>query len=202
MANKIQTIVGIDEVGRGPLAGPITICACSVPWGFDFAHFEGIRDSKKLSAQKRREWFEKIYKLKDRELLSFALASVGAGEIDSMGLTHSLKKAISTVLHELKSDPETTEVRLDGSLYAPEIFSMQRTIIKGDEKEPVISAASIIAKVTRDKMMEDYSLKYPGYGFDEHKGYGTAAHMKALHALGPSPIHRRLFLRKFLEAAV
>ena len=111
-----------------------------------------------------------------------------------MGLSHCIKKAVRNVLDELATNPLEVEVRLDGSLFAPREFVFQRTIIKGDEKEPIISAASIIAKVTRDKMMEEFAREYPLYGFEEHKGYGTAAHKKAIRAYGATPIHRKSFL--------
>ena len=140
-------LVGIDEVGRGPLAGPITLCALCVKDNFDFKNFSGIKDSKKLSPQKREEWFDKISKLCSDGHVSFALSSVASDEIDSMGLSHCVKKAIRNILRELALSPLETEIRLDGSLYAPKEFIFQKTIIKGDEKEPVIGAASIVAKV-------------------------------------------------------
>ena len=192
----MRFLVGIDEVGRGPLAGPVTLCALCVKEDFDFEYFKGIKDSKKLSAQKREEWFGKMSQLRTAGLVSFALSSVSAEEIDSMGLSHCIKKAIRTILDELTLSPLETEIRLDGSLYAPQEFIFQKTIIKGDEKEPVISAASIVAKVTRDKMMTEYAEQYPLYGFDENKGYGTALHRKAIERYGISPIHRKSFLKK------
>ncbi len=194
----MRFLVGIDEVGRGPLAGPITLCACRVEEGFDFENFKKIKDSKKLSPQKRREWFQKISALRAEGLVTFALSSVSAEEIDSKGLSHCIKKAVRNILDDLAASPLETEVRLDGSLYAPREFLFQKTIIRGDEKEPVIAAASIIAKVTRDKMMEDFALEYPLYGFEENKGYGTAAHKKAIRAYGITPIHRKSFLSKDL----
>ncbi len=197
----MRFIVGIDEVGRGPLAGPITLCACRVESDFDFSHFKKIKDSKKLSPQKRRQWFEKISALRADGLVTFALSSVSAEEIDSKGLSHCVKKAVRNILDELAASPLETEIRLDGSLYAPQEFIFQKTIIKGDEKEPIIAAASIIAKVSRDKMMEDFAREYPLYGFEEHKGYGTAAHKKAIRAYGISPIHRKSFLKKILATA-
>jgi ribonuclease HII len=187
-------LIGIDEVGRGPLAGPVTLCACMVPQDFDFSHLEGIKDSKKLSEKKRDEWFKKIDGLRASDGLLFAISSVSANEIDTIGISPCIKKAIREILSELKVNPSDVEVRLDGSLSAPTEFTFQTTIIKGDEKEPVISAASIIAKVTRDKMMNEYAIKYPLYGFDGHKGYGTAKHMKAIREHGLSPIHRKTFI--------
>lgn len=196
--NGIRTIVGIDEVGRGPLAGPVTVCAFSVPHYFDLSLLSGIKDSKKLSAQKREEWYQKLYVFKENKQVSFAVSSVSAIEIDTMGISHCLKKAIRMAIDDLAVDPNITEVRLDGSLYAPKEFRFQTTIIKGDEKEPVISAASIIAKVTRDRMMVDYGLQFPEYGFENHKGYGTDSHRKAIKLSGLTPIHRKTFLTRIM----
>jgi len=190
----LRFLVGIDEVGRGPLAGPITLCAFSVANGFDFENLKNIKDSKKLSPQKRQEWFEKISKLRAQGAVTFALSSVAAEEIDTMGLSHCVRKAIRNILTELHNHPLETEIRLDGSLYAPREFIFQKTIIKGDEKEPVIAAASIVAKVTRDRYMDELAKIYPLYGFEEHKGYGTANHRKAIKKYGPTPFHRKTFL--------
>jgi ribonuclease HII len=191
-------IVGIDEVGRGPLAGPVTICACKVARGFDFARFKGIKDSKQLSAQKREEWFHKLSELKSAGELDFAHASVSAEEIDGAGIVKAIEKAIHVSLDALALVPEATEVFLDGSLKAPKRFAIQQTIIKGDEKIPIISAASIVAKVMRDRHMEEQSRLYPDYGFESHKGYGTDAHCRAIRKFGVSPIHRKSFLSNIL----
>lgn len=199
MSQKITHIVGIDEVGRGPLAGPVTLCACCVLNTFDFDHFKNIKDSKKLSPQKREEWFKKISDLKSNGELDFAHFSVTAAEIDAAGISFAIKKAIHECLHALDLDPEKTEIFLDGSLKAPEQFEIQQTIIKGDEKIPIISAASIVAKVTRDRFMEEQASIYPDYGFGEHKGYGTAYHRKAIRKHGPTPLHRKSFLGNVLS---
>lgn len=198
MSLKIIHTVGIDEVGRGPLAGPVTICACRVAHDFDFDNFKGIKDSKKLSAQKREEWFLKISALKSKGEIEFAHASVSAAEIDSVGISKAIEKAIHVSLDALSLVPESTQILLDGSLRAPKKFLMQETIIKGDEKIPLISAASIIAKVIRDRHMEEQAILYPAYGFENHKGYGTDEHCKAIRKLGVSPIHRRTFLTRIL----
>lgn len=190
---NITHIVGIDEVGRGPLAGPLTICACKVARGFDFKKFKGIKDSKQLSPQKREKWFIKISSLKTQGELDFALSSVSAEEIDGMGLSWAIKKAISKCLKVLCLLPETVHVKLDGSLKAPKKFIFQETIIKGDEKESIIAAASIIAKVTRDGFMTEQAKIYPVYGFEKHKGYGTSDHFKSIRKFGVSPIHRKSF---------
>ncbi|MBX4209230.1 ribonuclease HII [Candidatus Parcubacteria bacterium] len=195
---KTIHIVGIDEVGRGPLAGPVTVCACRVARDFDFSNFDGIRDSKKLSPQKREEWFLKISGLKSKGELEFAHASVAAPEIDAIGISKAIEKAIHLCLDALGLAPESTEIFLDGSLKAPKKFLVQQTIIKGDEKIPIISAASIVAKVMRDRHMEEQALLYPAYGFENHKGYGTDEHRKAIRKLGTSPIHRKSFLSKII----
>lgn len=197
--NMVTHLVGIDEVGRGPLAGPVTVCACSVPRDFDFEHFTGIKDSKKLSAQKRQEWFAKISELKSKGELNFAVASISAKEIDSIGIAPAIRKALAESLEALALDPVNTEIFLDGSLKAPAQYKIQQTIIKGDEKIPLISAASIVAKVTRDKYMEDQALLYPEYGFEKHKGYGTALHCKAIKKYGPSLLHRKSFLVNIMK---
>ncbi len=196
--SKILHIVGIDEVGRGPLAGPVTICACKIKTTFKQAYFKGIKDSKQLSAQKREEWFSKIADLKEKGELDFAFSSVSASDIDLIGITTAIRKAVKRALQALKLDPETTRVILDGSLKAPEEFLIQETIIKGDEKIPVISAASIVAKVVRDRFMEKQAKVFPGYGFENHKGYGTVEHRKNISRLGATRIHRVTFLSRIL----
>jgi ribonuclease HII len=197
---KVSHIVGIDEVGRGPLAGPVTVCACVVGVDFDMSVFKGIKDSKKLSAPKREEWLTKILALKDGGSLNFAHVSIPASEIDSIGIAVAIKKALKESLMALALNPKTTQILLDGSLYAPVEFTNQETIIKGDEKVPVISAASIVAKVTRDQFMEEQGKLYPVYGFETHKGYGTAAHITAIKKHGISPIHRKSFLTNILKS--
>jgi len=195
---SIKNIIGIDEVGRGPLAGPVTLCACVVPHDFDFSLFDGIKDSKKLSEKKRMEWHAKISEMKAKEILDFAHASIPASEIDRLGISHAIDEAIRLCLEELGVEPGLVEVRLDGALKAPKQFTNQRTIIKGDEKEPVISAASIVAKVIRDRYMTEIAITYPNYGFDSHKGYGTAFHIRAIKQDGVSPIHRMSFLKNII----
>lgn len=187
--------MGIDEVGRGPLAGPLTVCACKVPYTFDFSHFKGIKDSKKLSPKKREGWFAKISDFRARGELDFALSSVPSTEIDEMGVAFAIKKALSRVLETMSLAPESTLIKLDGALRAPEKFLFQETIIKGDEKIPIISAASIVAKVTRDRHMEEQARLYPEYSFEKHKGYGTSEHFKLIHKYGLSPIHRKSFCK-------
>lgn len=196
---EITHIIGIDEVGRGPLAGPVTLCACAVPSDFELSHFDGIRDSKKLSEKKREEWHAKISVLKAASKLDFAHASIAASEIDKMGISRAIEEAVRLCLAELALDPAQVEVRLDGALKAPKEYRNQKTIIKGDEKEPVISAASIVAKVVRDGYMTEMGAAYPAYGFDKHKGYGTASHIRAIKESGVSPLHRLSFLKNIIR---
>ncbi|MDE1874893.1 MAG: ribonuclease HII [Patescibacteria group bacterium] len=195
---NITHIVGIDEVGRGPLAGPVTISACRIPVHFDSSRFKGIKDSKQLSAQKREEWFHRLSEWRSKGELDFAHASVSAEEIDSVGIARAIEKAIHVALDALSADPASTKILLDGSLHAPKRFIIQETIIKGDEKIPIISAASIIAKVIRDRYMDTQAVIYPAYGFENHKGYGTDEHRRAIRKLGILPIHRRTFLTRIV----
>ena len=180
----------------------MTVCACAIPSDFDLSKFSNIKDSKKLSAAKRDEWFAVITGMRDRGELDFAFTSIPPEEIDAIGIAVAIQKALDAslarVVDSLGLQPESVEVMLDGSLRAPERFARQQTIIKGDEKVPVISAASIVAKVMRDRHMDEMAVVYPDYGLEKHKGYGTSAHCLAIRRLGPSPIHRRSFLRNFL----
>src|SRR3989344_8724790 len=172
-------VIGIDEVGRGPLAGPITVGAVATKGRIDF--LRGIKDSKKLSAKQREEWLSKI---KEKQLkyrnFEIALASVGVSTIDKIGISASARLAVGRCLKKLKIKNKNHKILLDGSLYAPRTYQNQKTIIKGDEQIPLIAAASIIAKVARDRMMVRLHNRYPRYGFATHKGYGTAIHRAAL----------------------
>ena len=192
---KIRHIVGIDEVGRGPIAGPLAVGACSVPVDFDFSFCNGIRDSKKLTAKVRETWEQKIILAKKEGRLSYAVTFVSRAMIDTRGLSYAIKKALMSSLKKVASDSSSTQVLLDGGLKAPSEFIYQKTIIKGDEKEPVISLASIVAKVARDRHMMKLSKRYPHYDFHVHKGYGTRAHYQKLKRYGLSPEHRRSFLK-------
>jgi ribonuclease HII len=198
--SKITHIVGIDEVGRGPLAGPVTLCACAALHGFDMDNLKGIKDSKKLTEAKREEWFAKISGWRSDGALDFAHFSVSATDIDAFGISKAIQKSIAECLEALNLPHETTQIFLDGSLKAPAKFVLQETIIKGDEKIPIISAASIIAKVNRDRYMEEQGKLYPAYGFEKHKGYGTSVHIAAIKKHGTSPLHRKSFLKNIIGA--
>lgn len=197
---KHKFIVGIDEVGRGPLAGPVAVGACVISVldnqclikeGF----FKDVKDSKKLSGEKREEWLDRMNKLKVRGFLDYYVAFVSNKIIDEKGLTHSIKSALKETLEKLKIKPADSMILLDGGLKAPEEFIFQQTIIKGDEKKPIISLASIAAKVARDRKMVAYSKKFPQYGFEIHKGYGTLLHRQNIKKQGLSELHRKSFCK-------
>ena len=192
-------IVGIDEAGRGPVAGPIAVGAVCAPTTTKIQHeffAKGIRDSKKLTVGKRERLFEWIQHHDD---LRHVVAMVGPRVIDREGIMAATNVAIWRALRRVvPSDVDKSEVLvlLDGGLRAPEDFVNQATIIKGDEKEPLIALASVVAKVSRDAKMRQLSFEYPEYGFDGHKGYGTKEHYKALRKFGLCGSHRRSFLTR------
>ena len=195
---KERWIIGIDEVGRGPLAGPVTLAAVAARVNYESGimnyGLKGIRDSKKLSPKKRKEW-EKVVK----QNFLFAIVSVSHSVIDKNGISYAIHKAVARCLKKLDAKYEIRDTRyeilLDGSLHAPSEYKNQQTIIKGDEKVPVIAAASIIAKVHRDRYMTRLHKKYPLYGFDKHKGYGTVMHREAIQKYGFSEVHRVSFCK-------
>ncbi len=186
-------VVGIDEVGRGPLAGPITVAAMIKPRRFVWKNF---KDSKKLSPKKREEFFLKF------KTIPHAVASVSNTLIDRLGIAAAARMAVGRCLKKIATNYELSTINfrvlLDGSLYAPRSYKNQQTIIKGDETIPVIAAASIIAKVHRDRLMRRMHKKYPEYGFAVHKGYGTRAHQAAIRTHGLCDLHRKSFCRKLL----
>ncbi len=193
------SIIGVDEVGRGPLAGPVAVCALCLNPTFNKKNFKNFRDSKKLSHNQRVEWLEKINLEKEKGNLNYKVTFESNKIIDTKGLSFAIKKALADSLKALKQKPAECKVLLDGGLKAPSQYKNQKTIIKGDEKELAIALASIVAKVTRDNLMVKLAKKYPGYGFEKHKGYGTAEHYKAIKKLGISPVHRSLFLKNLTE---
>jgi len=190
----MKYLVGIDEVGRGPLAGPVAVGVLVMKENLKI--FGKIRDSKKLSVKQREEWFKIICAERQRGALDFSVSFISHITIDKSGLAWALRTAIARSLARL-AIPTASEIFLDGGLRAPEIFKNQKTIIKGDEKIPVIALASIVAKVTRDRLMIRLAKRYPEYGFEKHKGYGTKEHFAAIKKHGLCPIHRRSFLLKF-----
>ena len=188
-ANGFRRIAGVDEAGCGPLAGPVV--AATVIFQPDFFH-PGIKDSKKLTARKREELFFLI----KENAISWGIGIVSHSEIDRLNIRQATFKAMRKALGSLKSKPDY--ILFDG-YELPEKFYRQEAIIDGDELSFTISAASIIAKVTRDRLMIEYHQQYPQYGFDKHKGYGTVFHREMLRKYGPCPLHRRTFLHKILR---
>ncbi len=196
----MKAVIGIDEVGRGPIAGPVAVGAFMIfEDGLDaeIAAFPiPLRDSKQLSRTQREAWYKRLEEWQADGKCDFFVSMVSAGEIDSHGISRAIKKAMAEALETLECDEEEL-LLLDGSLHAPAKFHHQITIVKGDEKEPAISLASIAAKVTRDRHMLKLAERYPKYGFERHMGYGTEEHYAALKKYGLSPLHRRSFLKGF-----
>jgi ribonuclease HII len=198
-------VVGIDEVGRGPVAGPVTVCALLMS-DSNYKKFkqseicEKLRDSKKLSEKKREEWFAKIVDWQKEGMLDYAVFNLSASSIDKFGISSAIQKCLNKCLEKLDVPVacNRSQILLDGSLIAPDKYENQRTIIGGDASEPIIALASIVAKVTRDKYMVEKSEQFPEYGLAQHKGYGTSAHMKAIEKYGLSNFHRKSFLKRFL----
>lgn len=190
---NFKWIMGIDEAGRGPLAGPVSVGAVMIKNDFNFLIFKNLKDSKKLSEAKREEFFEIVKKNK----IKFAVILVSNRVIDKKGISYSIRFAINSLIKKLNPKTRDTKIFLDGSLKAPEEF-IQETIIKGDEKIPVISLASIMAKVTRDRHMKKISKKYPLFNFHIHKGYGTRKHILAIQKHGSSDIHRKTFITRII----
>jgi ribonuclease HII len=195
----MKYLIGIDEAGRGPLAGPVAVGAVMIPMDFDWKVIEGVRDSKKLSEKKREEIFEHTQELQRSSVLRYAVATSSASYIDTYGIVPAVRRALAEAISRFEAEPGDCRVLLDGSLHAPAEFIHQETIIRGDDTEPVISLASIMAKVTRDRLMRSLAPKYPAYGFDVHKGYGTLAHRIAIKSSGLSNIHRATFCSNILS---
>jgi len=192
---KMRYVVGIDEAGRGPLAGPVAVGAVSIPLGFNKLFFKSIKDSKKLSLNERELWFALALEARKEGALDFAVSLVSEKVIDRKGISYAIRLGIKRSLIAL-GVPEDSQVYLDGGIKAPEQFKHQLTVIKGDEKIPIISLASIVAKVIRDRKMVRLSKKFPEFNFDMHKGYGTSLHRQAIKKFGPTVIHRRSFLTR------
>lgn len=181
-----ELVCGVDEAGRGPLAGPVCAAAVILPKGLVIP---GLNDSKKLSDKRRRELFPII----QHEAVSFGIAFASQEEIDEINILQATFLAMRRAMEQLNPQPEFALI--DGNRETD--FGVPcKTVIKGDSLSANIAAASVLAKVTRDNWMMEAAEKYPGYGFEIHKGYGTKAHYAALEKLGPCPIHRRTFLKK------
>ncbi len=195
----INSICGIDEAGRGPLAGPVVVASVIMPKD---SLIEGINDSKKISEKKREMLYEKIVE----EAVAYGVGIIAQEEIDRINILNATKEGLKACIKELEQDLKNknrgfekpdiilvdalTKIDTDGISY--------QSIIKGDAKSYSIAAASIIAKVTRDRIMRQWAEVYPEYGFEKHKGYGTAVHISALKEYGACPLHRKTFIKKFI----
>ena len=189
-AQGIQYVAGVDEVGRGPLAGPVVTAAVILPADFDVL---GVDDSKKLSEKKREELFDII----KEKAICYSIGMNDEKRIDEINILEATKEAMGKAIKSLEIQPE--HILID-ALTLKDVDIPQTGIVKGDATSVSIAAASILAKVTRDRMMVEYESTYPGYGFAQNKGYGTKAHYEGLDKNGITPIHRRSFLVKYLEA--
>lgn len=181
-------ICGIDEVGRGPLAGPVVAGAVILPKDCDILF---INDSKKLSEKKREELYAEIMK----KAVAVGIGCISPERIDEINILQATYEAMRQAISNLSVLPD---ILLNDAVTIPEITIPQVPIIKGDAKSISIGAASIVAKVTRDRMMEEYDGIYPGYDFASNKGYGSSVHIAALKEIGPCPIHRHSFIRNFV----
>ena len=181
--NGARHVAGVDEVGRGPLAGPVVAAAVLLPAGFSS---EGINDSKKLSARQRMVAFERIC----RQAAGIGVGVIDAEVIDRINILEASLLAMATAIDRL--DPAPDYLLVDGKQPVKRAIA-QLTLTRGDSRSLSIAAASIVAKVTRDRLMEDYHRLYPAYGFAQHKGYPTRAHREAVAVYGGCPIHRRSF---------
>jgi len=177
-------IAGVDEVGRGPLAGPVIACAVILPADFDG---EGIDDSKSLSPARRLELFPRIA----AGSLAWAVGLVEAEAIDRLNILRASLLAMRLAVEDLPVDADA--VIVDGNHKIPELVLPQMPVVKGDQKSLSVACASILAKEIRDRVMEEFDSEYPGFGFAVHKGYATSYHLQALEKLGPTPIHRKTF---------
>jgi ribonuclease HII len=187
----VSRVAGVDEAGRGPLAGPVVAAAVMLPAAWDSApwpkELAGLNDSKQLTAAQREDFFVALTTLPG---IHYAIAQCSPGEIDRLNILAATHRAMNAALGQLSPPPG--HVLVDGTRVASFAFP-QTAIVKGDALAYSIAAASVLAKVTRDRTMLEYDRRWPGYGFAQHKGYGTAAHLAALRRLGPCPIHRRSF---------
>ena len=195
----ITSIAGIDEAGRGPLAGPVVVASVIMP---KESMIEGVNDSKKVSEKKREKLYEEII----NECIAYGVGIINQEEIDKINILNATKEGLTKAIKEMENNLKEKNQKIE----KPEIILVDaltkidtdhipyRSIIKGDSKSYSIAAASIIAKVTRDRIMRQWDEVYPMYGFAKHKGYGTAAHMEAIREYGLCPLHRRSFVKNIV----
>ena len=188
-ANGYGSVCGVDEAGRGPVAGPVCAAAVILPAGIVI---EGLNDSKKLSEKKREKLFDEI----TENALAWSVSLVDERVIDEINILQATYEAMRQAIEKLNPQPA---VLLNDAVRIPQVAIQQVPIIKGDAKSVSIAAASIVAKVTRDRMMEQYEEVFPGYGFARNKGYGSKDHIEALQTMGPTAIHRRSFIGHFVK---
>jgi len=185
----LNFICGIDEAGRGPLAGPVVVASVIMPIN---SMIEGVNDSKKVSEKKR----EKLYDLILEEAISYGVGIVDQNGIDEINILNATKRALTMSLQELTQKPDL--ILVDALNNIDTLGIPYESIVKGDAKSYSIAAASIIAKVTRDRIMREWSNIYPQYEFEKHKGYGTANHIKAIKEYGLCPLHRKSFVKNII----
>ena len=182
-----KVVCGIDEAGRGPLAGPVHAAAVILPIGLEI---EGLNDSKKLSEKKREQLFDVICE----KAIDYSIGVATEKEIDEINILNATFLAMHRAVEGLKIKPDYALI--DGNQYPKIPFVTEETVVKGDAKSMSIAAASILAKVSRDRFMLEKAKEYPEYCFEKHKGYGTKVHYEAIKEFGPSPMHRLTFLKK------
>lgn len=188
--SNVELICGIDEAGRGPLAGPVVVAAVIMPKD---SMIEGVNDSKKVSEKKREALYEQII----NEAIAYGVGIIDQKEIDELNILNATKKGLTEALKELKVRPD--RILVDALNGIDTLGIPYTSIIKGDAKSYSIAAASIIAKVTRDRIMREWDGLYPMYGFDKHKGYGTKMHIDAIKEYGLCPLHRLSFVKNIIK---
>ena len=194
----IRYVIGVDEAGRGPLAGPVAVGAVLVPEEFDVLKaFPNVKDSKMLTPAAREAIYEELVARSRAGELRFCVRFSYQSYIDAFGITKAVRRALWSGVRALASEPRGVRVLLDGLLRAPDEYE-QETIVHGDALVPIISLASVAAKVRRDALMKRLAKQFPKYGFEKHKGYGTLQHRAAIAHFGLSEIHRATFCRKLL----
>lgn len=186
----VKYICGIDEAGRGPLAGPVVVASVIMPKD---SMIEGVNDSKKVSEKKREKLYEEI----TNTAIAWGVGIIDQREIDEINILNATKKGLTNSLKELEIKPDL--ILVDALTNIDTLGIPYRSIIKGDAKSYSIAAASIIAKVTRDRIMRQWDELYPEYGFEKHKGYGTKMHIDAIKEYGPCPLHRKSFIKNFMK---
>lgn len=196
---SFEYLIGVDEVGRGPLAGPLCVGVCALSKKHSSIFYSsvcGIKDSKQLTHLEREAWATKLKALEQSGCIRLSTAFISERVIDRNGLANALSLATKRALLGVGTNSRRSFVMLDGTLRAPKEYLFQESIVKGDETDPIIAAASIVAKVRRDRYMTKRADEFPLYGFENHKGYGTNAHYRAIRKHGICPLHRKSFLSK------